>query len=389
MTMWKQIAAVTLLNFKSLPNRFWPSLVIVVGMSCVIGVLVSMLSFTTGYVQAEMKAGDPGRAIVISDGRENEFISALTRDQANTIMNAPGIRRDADGSPLAEEEFLINTPAIRKIGVTDYLLIRGLGNKGLKLRPELKIIAGRMVRPGSREMIVGKAAQDQFAGMAVGDRIILPSGQWPIVGVYSTGGDIQEGQLLADRDTLMSVVGRSTFNSVLARLENTPDAMDRLKAALTGSPGLAVIAERHSLYYQHVSGSNVMLFSTIAYMAAGIMAIGAMFGALKIMYAGVSARTREIGTLRALGFAALPVAISVVSECLLLALAGALIGSTMAWLLFNGAPTASWGDFFDLKVTPGLIGLGILWAITIALLGGLLPSIRAARLPIVEALRAT
>ncbi|HWC62514.1 MAG TPA: ABC transporter permease [Rhizomicrobium sp.] len=388
--MLRQIAAVTFLNFKSLSNRFWPSLVIVIGMACVIGVLISMLSFNTGYVQSEMGAGDPGRGIVISDGREREPSSSLTRDQAAAIMDGPGIRKDADGAPLAEGEILFDTPAIRRgTSVTDFLLIRGLGSKGLKLRPELKIVSGRMLRPGSRELIVGKAAQDRFVGMAVGDKIILPGGEWPIVGIFSTGGDIQEGQFLADRDTLMAAVGRNAFNSVLVRLESAPNSLDALKAALTGNPALSVIVERHSTYYEHLSGANALVFSTIAYTAAGIMAVGAMFGALKIMYGGVSARTRQIGTLRALGFGALPVAISVVSECLLLALIGALIGSAIAWLLFNGAKTAYWGEFFDLKVSPGLIGLGILWAVAVAFLGGLLPAIHAARLPIVEALRAT
>jgi putative ABC transport system permease protein len=386
--MWKQIVAVTLLNLKSLPQRFWPSLVIVVGMTCVIGVLLSMLSLTTGYVQSEMKAGDPGRAIVISNGRESENASSLTLDQTAIIMDGPGIRKDAHGARLAEGEVVVGTPAIRKTGVTDFLLLRGLGPKGLALRPELTLIAGRMVRPGSREILVGKAVQGQFAGMEVGDKVIMPDGQWPIVGVFSTGGDITEGQLIADRDTLMAAAHRGAFNSVLARLDNAPDALDRFKAALTGNPALSVIAERHSTYYEHLSGTDAMLFSAVAYTAGGIMAMGAMFGALKILYAGVSARTREIGTLRALGFAGLPVAISVVSESLLLALTGALIGSAIAWLLFNGSQKAYFGNVFDLKVTPGLIVLGIAWALVIALLGGLFPSIRAARLPIVEALRA-
>jgi putative ABC transport system permease protein len=389
MTMLRQIVAVSFLNFKNLPQRFWPSLVIVVGMTCVIGVLLSMLSLTTGYVQSEMKAGDPGRAIVISNGRESENASSLTHDQAAIIMDGPGIAKDADGSPLAEGEVVIGTPAIRKTGVTDFLLLRGFGPKGLALRPELKLIGGRMVRPGSREIIVGKAIQGQFAGMAIGDKVIMPDGQWPIVGVFSTGGDITEGQLIADRDTLMAAARRPAFNSVLARLQGAPNAMDKLNAALTGNPALSVIAERHSTYYKHLSGTDAMLFSAVAYTAGGIMAMGAMFGALKIMVAAVSARTREIGTLRALGFGALPVAISVVSECLLLALTGALIGSAIAWILFNGAQKAYFGNVFDLKVTPGLIGLGITWALAIALLGSLAPAIRAARLPVVDALRAT
>jgi putative ABC transport system permease protein len=250
------------------------------------------------------------------------------------------------------------------------------------------MIAGRMIRPGARELIVGKAVPGQVAGMALGDAVIMPDGQWPIVGIFATGGDILEGELLADRDTLMAATRKTGFNSVLARLEDAPDAMDRLTAGLTGNPALSVVAERHSTYYERATSTNRILFSAVAYTAGGIMAIGAMFGALKIMYAAVSARTREIGTLRALGFGALPVAVSVMSEALLLALAGALIGSAIAWLLFNGSQKAYFGIIFDLKVTPGLVGLGIAWALAVALLGGLLPSIRAARLPVVEALRA-
>jgi putative ABC transport system permease protein len=238
-------------------------------------------------------------------------------------------------------------------------------------------------------MIVGKAAQGQFAGVNVGDRIIMPNGQWPIVGVFSTGGDILEGELLADRDTLMAATRKTAFNSVLARLDAAPGAMETLRNALTTNPALSVIAERHSTYYEHFSAVQATLFRAVAYVVGGIMALGALFGALNTMYAAVSARAREIATLRAIGFSAVAVAFSVVAETLLLAFSGALIGASFAWFAFNGAQEAYFNNVFDLKVTPDLIGLGFLWALVVALLGGLLPSIRAARLPIVDALRAT
>jgi putative ABC transport system permease protein len=389
MTMLRQILAVTILNFKSLPNRLWPSLVVVVGIACVVGVLLSMLSLVTGYVDSEMKAGDPGRAIVIADGVENENASSLTRDQVNIIKDGPGIKKDVNGSPLAEAEVMVGTPATRKGGVFTYILIRGFGPKSVALRPEFKIVSGRMVRPGAQEMVVGRAAQQQFASVNVGDKIVMPNGPWPIVGVFTTNGDILEGELIADRDTLMAAVKRNALNSVLARLDSTPNSMDILKSALTGNPALSVIAERHSTYYEHFSAVQATLFRAVAYVVGGIMALGALFGALNTMYAAVSARRREIATLRAIGFGAFPVALSVVTEALVLALSGALIGSAIAWLLFNGSQKAYFNNVFDLKVTPSLIGLGIGWALVVALLGGLLPSIRAARLPIVDALRAT
>jgi putative ABC transport system permease protein len=348
-----------------------------------------MLSLTTGYVQSEMRAGDPGRAIIIADGQENESASALTRDQVNIIVDAPGIKKDADGAPLAESEVMVPTPATRQNGIISYLLIRGFGTKGVPLRPEFRIVAGRMYHPGAQEMIVGRAVGGQFRGMHVGDKVSLPNGSWPIVGEFTTNGDILEGELLADRDTLMAAVKRTAFNSVLARLESDPGAMDRLKNSLTGNPALSVIAERHSTYYEHFSAPNAILFSAVSYVVGGIMALGALFGALNTMYSAVSARSREIATLRAIGFGALPVAMSVVTESLLLALSGAFIGAGVSWLLFNGSQKAYFNNVFDLKVTPGLIGLGLAWALAVALLGGLLPSIRAARLPIVDALRAT
>jgi putative ABC transport system permease protein len=386
--MLRQIFAVAAMNFKSLPGRFWPSLVIVVGMACVIGVLVSMLSFTAGYVRSEAAAGDPGRAIVIGSSTDNETVSNISRVSVGAIMDAPGIRKDPDGSPIADAEILVTSPAMRKIGLSSTLLMRGLGRKGLELRPEMKLISGRMFRPGAQELIVGAAAQDQFAGLNVGDKVIMPDGSWPIVGTFTTG-DVLEGELIADNDTLMGAARHPNYNSVIARLDSAPDSLAALKNSLTTNPSLAVTVERHSDYYRHFTEAYAAFFDGATYTVGAIMAIGALFGALNTMYAAVAARGREIATLRAIGFDALPVAISVVSEAMLLALAGALIGSAAAWALFDGAQKAFFNDVFNLAVTPGLIGLGIVWALAVALLGGLLPSIRAVRLPIVNALRAT
>jgi putative ABC transport system permease protein len=386
--MLRQIFAVSAMNFKSLPARFWPSLVIVVGMACVIGVLVSMLSFTAGYVRSETAAGDPGRAIVIGSSTNNETTSNISRDSAGTIMDAPGIRKAPDGSPIADAEILVTSPATRKSGLSSTVLMRGFGPKGLALRPEMKLISGRMFRPGARELIVGAAAQDQFAGLNVGDKVIMPDGAWPIVGTFITG-DVLEGELIADNDTLMGAARHPGYNSVILRLDSAPDSLARLKDFLTTNPSLAVTVERHADYYRHFTEATVAFFDGATYTVGAIMAIGALFGALNTMYAAVAARGREIATLRAIGFNALPVAISVMSEAMLLALSGALIGSAVAWALFNGAQKAFFNDVFNLTVTPGLIGLGVVWALAVALLGALLPSIRAARLPIVNALRAT
>lgn len=357
-------------------------------MACVVGVLLAMLSLVEGYVRSEEQAGDPGRAIIIFNGIENELASALTRDVVAMIKDAPGIRKDSDGSPMADAEVMMSTPADRKSGLNSAVVIRGFGPKGLAIRPELKIVEGRMFRPGAREMIVGIATHGQFAGMNIGDAVILPDGRWPIVGTFTTGGDILESELIADNDTLMSATRKKAFNSVLVRLASM-DSLTPLKNALTNNPALSVIVERHSDYYKHFTATLSGTFTGIAYFVGAIMAIGAVFGALNTMYSAVSARSREIATLRAIGFGALPVAISVVAEAMALALIGALVGACLVWLVLNNHQTAYFNNVFDLKVPLSLIGLGLLWAMAVAFFGGLLPSIRAARLPIVDALRAT
>ena len=361
-------------------------------MAAVAGVLISMLSLTTGYLQSQWKTGDAGRAIVIAAGNESEVSGGLPHDAAAIIMDAPGIGKDGSGAWLADAENLTSIPAHRQNGIYSRVLIRGLGPQGFKLRPELRLVSGRLFRPGAREMIVGVGASSQFANLSVGDKVAMPDGEWPIVGSFVTGGDELEGELIADNDTLRSAIKRTTYNSVLVRLRNM-DSINEFKNALTANPALSVIAERHSDYYRHFTESFSTFSQAVVYAVGGILAIGALFAALNTMYAAVNARTQEIGTLRALGFSGLAVAISVLAEAVFLALAGALIGAAIAWLLFDGQQKAYqmtfYSSIFNLAVTPGLIGLGISWALAVALLGGLLPSIRAARLAIVDALRAT
>jgi len=223
----------------------------------------------------------------------------------------------------------------------------------------------------------------------VGSKVILPDGEWSIVGVFQTGGDMIEGQLLGDVDTILTARRRNAFGVVIARLESL-DAFERFKAALTANPSFDLDIERQPDFYRRtVSGQVTAFLAGVAYLLGAIMAIGALFGTLNTMYSAVSSRTREIATLRALGFGALPVAISVVAEALLLALTGALLGAGAAWLLFNGNQNAFDRDVFHLAITPGLVRIGIIWAVVIALIGGALPAIRAARLPVAAALRAT
>lgn len=383
--MIRQIFVVAALNFRSLRQRLWPSMVIVSGLAVTIGVLLSMMSVTMGISHAYLRAGDPGRAIVISIGAETESGSSIPRAIAPLIMDAPGVARDAQGKPLADVGLNMTLPVLRKDGTKGFTTLRGV--KSLAVRPEIKLVSGRAFQAGKREVIVGLGAQEQFQGMEIGNEVVLPDGTWLIVGSYSSG-DLLEGQVIGDVDTLMAATRRAAYNSVLVRL-TSEEAFGIFKDALTTNPALSVSVERHSDWYRKASAGLVNLLSILAYSVGIVMALGALFGCLNTMYSAVSARSREIATLRAIGFGAFPVAVSVILEAMFLSVSGALIGSAAAWLLYDGVPDTFGQNVFKLSVPLSLIGLGIGWALAVALVGGLLPSLRAGRRPVVEALRET
>jgi putative ABC transport system permease protein len=385
--MLRQIWIVSVLNFRSLKARFWQSMVIVVGLGATIGVLLSMMSMTAGLRQAYFNSGDAGRAIVTSQGAESEGSSFIARADAPVILDAPGIAKDKDGKPLADRALNMGLPVLHMNGTKGFTTLRGFGPKGVALRPEFRLMAGRMFGAGKRELIVGVGAQASFQQMNIGDKVILPDGEWPIVGSYHTG-DILDGQLIGDTETMLTALKRATYNSILVRLISQ-DTLGTFRKALTTNPALQVTVTRHSDWYQKVSNQATGFLAVMAYIVGTVMAIGALFGCLNTMYAAVSTRAREIATLRALGYGAFPVAVSVILEAVLLAAVGALIGALIAWLLNDGRQ-AIWGqNIFILRVPPSLVAMGVTWAVVVALMGGLLPSIQAARRPVAEALRAT
>lgn len=385
--MLRQIFIVSVLNFKSLKGRFWQSMVIVVGLAATIGVMLSMLSVSAGMRDAYRRAGDPNRAIVVSKGADQEGQSSITRAQAPLIADAPGIAKGTDGKPLADRGIQVGVPVLRKDGSKGYTTMRGLSDNVRGVRPELHVVHGRMFQPGKRELMVGVGAQALFQHMNVGDKVILPDGQWPIVGVFATG-NLMEGQLIGDTETLAAALHRTAYNTLLVRLAS-PESLDIFKKALTTNPALAVTVERHSDWYKRVGDQNSFGLALLGYIVGAVMAIGALFGCLNTMYSAVANRGREIATLRALGYGAFPVAVSVVLEAILLSVGGAVVGAAIAWALNDGAQDVFGNSVFYLSVSPGQIKLGLLWALAVALLGGLFPSIRAARRPVVEALRAT
>jgi putative ABC transport system permease protein len=278
MNLLRQIFVVSAINFRSLPQRFWMCMVIVVGLGATVGVLLSTMSMTEGLAQAYIRAGDAGRAIVVTAGVDSEGQSNISRATAAVIMEEPGVAKDAAGQPLADTAINMVIPILRPNGAKGYATLRGLGSQGVAVRPEFKLVAGRMFVPGKREMIVGIGAQDQYQHTAIGDKVIMPDGEWPIVGSYHTG-DILDGEFLADSDTLMPAIRKVSYSSVIVRL-TSQDALTTLNRALAGNPALAVSATRHSDWYKKVADNNTGLLAALAYAIGVIMAIGAFFGCL-------------------------------------------------------------------------------------------------------------
>jgi len=389
----REILTVTGMNLRSIPQRLGTSLVIVVGIAGVVAVLISVLAMAVGFQKTSAGTGRLDRAIVIRGGSEAELSSSLDRDATLTIMDAPGVKKDAAGKPIGSAEAVVIIERPKKGSQSGAnVTLRGVGSQILALRPEIHLIAGRMFRPALHELIVGKAAQAQFQGLEVGDELHFHESDWKIVGTFESGGDTHESEVLGDNETILSAWRRNLYQSTTVLLDS-PEAFGRFRDALTTNPTLSVDVKREPDYYASLSKNVSTILFVVGNVVGGVMAIGAVFGALNTMYSAVSARILEIATLRAIGFGSGAIVASVFVEALVLALIGGALGAGLAWLFFNGnAVSTLSGNFtqlvFALTVTPGLIALGIGWAIAIGAVGGLFPAIRAARLPVAEALRA-
>lgn len=391
MSTFKEIRAVTGMGLRSVPARLGTSMVVVVGVAAVVAVLVAALAIATGFRRAAAATGSPVRAVVLSGTTESG--SQTSRESAVKVMNAPGVRVGDDGRPVASAETLAFVPVSdRHTGLNAFATLRGVGPQAAALRPEIELVEGRMFSPGNREVVVGRGVQRRLGGLDVGSSITLPNGEWAVVGAFESRGDAHESELLTDADMLLDAYRRNGYNSVAVALDGDA-GFDRLAAALDADPSLTVKAQREDDYYAAQSRPVSTLLLIVAYGIGGIMAFGAVFGALNTMYSAVSTRAMEIATLRAIGFGAGAVVVSVLSEALVLGLAGALLGGLAAWLLLDGSTVSTMTGVtpsqltFGLDVGPGLIAVGIAFAVTIAAVGGLFAALRAARVPVASAMR--
>lgn len=390
--MLRQAIAITTLSLRSVPERWGPSLVIIVGLAGVVAVFTALLAMAEGFQSTLKSTGRADIALVLRGGSSAELNSGLPRDQATLIKQAPGIRVGADGQPLASAEMIVIAELLKTGEKTgSNITVRGVEPAAFALRPQLRIVAGRKFQPGLRELIVGGGVSRQFEGARIGETLRMRGSNWTVVGVFESG-DANESELWADVEVAQTTFNRRGFSSVRLQLDRATD-LAAVKDALGADPRLNVDVESEQQYY---SGQTEQFRRTIGMLAGVvtvIMALGATFAALNTMYAAVGARAREIATLRAIGFGGTPVVISVLIESLALALVGGAIGAMLAYLLFNNMAVSTLGAnfsqvVFQFEVTLGLVRRGLLIALVIGMLGGLLPALRAARLPVTTALRA-
>ena len=390
--MFKQIYQIVLLNLKTIPERLGASLVIVVGIAGVVGVFTALFAMAGGIDSTLQSSGEPRNALVMRGGSQAELNSSMNRETFDLIAQTVGVRKNEQGEPLASGELIVIAELPKKgstLGAN--ITLRGVSPAGLELRPRLKIIEGRRYTPGLQELLVGKGAAQQFEGLEVGNTIRLRGSEWTVVGIFESG-DAFDSEIFADAATAQTAWGRRGFSVTLVGLESE-DSLQAFNAALQSDPRLSVEAKRQTDYYAEQTRSTSGGVRVLGSAVAIIMCLGAIFAALNTMYASVSGRTREIATLRAIGFGPLPVVASVLTEAMMLALIGGLIGALVAYVFFNGMTVSTLGGstftqlVFNFKVTPELVSLGMALALFIGFIGGLVPALQAARMSITTALR--
>lgn len=388
-----QTIAVTALNLRTIPQRLASSGVAVVGIAGVVIVLVSVLSIATGFTAAMRDTGSVSRALVMRSGADSEMTSGLGGQEVDIIKQAPGMRREGQTAIASAELYVIidlpkistNTPA--------NVPMRGIDSTAMKVREEARIIQGRMLEFGTNEVVVGRGANVNFAGLTVGNEIKSGQNTWKVVGVFEANGGIAETEIWCDARVLQGVYRRgNSYQTVLVRLDST-GTFDTFRDWLTANPQVNVQVRRETEYYAQQSRALSGLIQGVGVGIAALMGIGAVFGAILTMYTAVSTRSREIATLRALGFNTTSVVVSVLAESLALGAIGGSLGGVAAYLAFNGYQTSTMNFqtfsqvAFAFRVTPQLMVMGLVYALLMGLIGGLFPAIRAARLPIPAALR--
>ncbi|MGP1274674.1 MAG: ABC transporter permease [Caulobacterales bacterium] len=386
--MLKQTTAVTLLNLRSIPQRWGMSLATVLSIALVVGVLLGFMAMASGFRATVDGAGSDDVAVLLRGGAMAEMNSVVDRTEVRLLEVAPGIAADENGEPLLSSELFVVVDGIKRTSQTRAnLALRGLGLSGPGLRPQFNLVDGRMFEPGTAELVVGESVLREFDGFELGQTIRLGNNEWTVVGVFSTGGSVFDSEIWADLGVIQNLYDRgSSVQTVRARL-TSPDAVEQLREYVENEPrlNLEVLSER--AYFARSAGGTTNLIMFLGWPLAFAMAIGALAGAWNAMYASVDARTRELATLRAIGFGGFPAFIAAMTEALVLAFAGGLVGAVATFLLFDGVSASTLGSgftqvVFAFAVTPDAAVQGVILALIVGFLGGFVPALRAARIPL-------
>jgi putative ABC transport system permease protein len=393
MSFFTQIFSVAWLSIRTIRERLGSSAVAVVGIAGVVIVFVAVLSIAEGFSRTMQTAGAADRAIIMRGGADSEMTSGLGGDAIEIMKQAPGVRREGQRPMFSPELYVMVDLPKRSTQSPANVPLRGVTEEVLKVRYDARIVEGRMLAFGTNEIVAGRAAAGQFAGLSVGSTLKTGQSTWIVVGIFEAGGSVSETELWGDAHTIQGAFRRNnSYQSALARLES-PAAYKAFKDWLTSNPQLNVSVVPEVEYYAAQSEVLTSLIRTVGFGIAVLMGFGAVFGAILTMYTAVSTRTREIATLRALGFNTTSVVVSVLAESLALGALGGLAGGLLAFVAFNGYQTSTinFQTFsqvaFAFAVTPWLLAQGLTYALIMALIGGLLPALKAARLPIASALR--
>jgi len=390
----KQILAITGMNIRTILQRSGASIVIIIGIAGSVAVMVSLLAMAEGLSKTIASTGQEDRALIFREGSNSEMSSGIAMTDLAIIENTQGIKKSEDGPMIAAEIFTIID--LKKKGAVDTsnLPLRGVQEMSFKIRPELKIIEGKNFFPGKGEIIVGKGAANEYEGLELGNKIKIRDSEWTVVGIFSTGGDVHESEIWADLAVTQGAFRRGASASIaIVQMEGNASITD-LGATLELDPRLDLKVQGEVDFYEEQSSGASSLIQAFGYTVAVIMAIGAVFAALNTMYSAVSTRLVEIGTLRAVGFHGSSVLFALMIESMFLALLGGLLGAGLSYLIFNGYTVSTLASVsftqtaFDFAVTGEIIGQGLILALIVGFLGGVLPARRAATQDITEALRA-
>ena len=384
----RQSWALLRMSLQDVTKHLEPAITIVIGVSCAVGVLVSMLAMGAGFRRQALADVRPDRIVLTGIGADSRWSSSIARDVAASIDALPDVKRTAHNRPVALSEVLIAIEAQRRVtGVRIFFPIVGVTAGLRQVYPELHLVAGRMFHSGVHELIASAGCAHQFVGFEVGDRRIMRGGDWHVVGQFIQGHARDQCSVYGDADALLSAFGRNSFNEVVVRLRSPADYRDFVGNVKANST-LRVEARHEKDVVEQGLKPLYRILNFASYFVGAIMAIGATIGAVNSLYLIVDGRRRELATLRAIGFGSGPIVAATLCESILLALPGALLGGIAAWLFFNGLSASPFGFSFQLDVTPALVGLGAAWALGMGFIGGLMPAFQAARVSVTTALRA-